>query len=61
MSIIGIDYGNKTTKLCSFYNAVFKNINSETDGRVFQSLIVFDNNIRYFSDFAKSKEKRLLS
>ena len=60
MSVIGIDYGNKTTKLCSFYNGVFKNINSETDGRVFPSLVVFDNNIRYFSDFAKSKQKKCI-
>tara|TARA_Y100001958_G_C21225791_1_gene551196 strand:- start:156 stop:1817 length:1662 start_codon:yes stop_codon:yes gene_type:complete len=60
MSVIGIDYGNKTTKLCSFYNGVFKNINSETDGRVLPSLVVFDHNIRYFSDFAKSKQKRCI-
>ena len=60
MSVIGIDYGNTTTKLCSFYNGVFKNINSETDGRVFPSLVVFDSNIRYFSDFAKSKQKKCI-
>ena len=60
MSIIGIDYGNKTTKLCSFYNGVFKNVNSETNGRILPSLIVFDNNIRYFSDFAKSKERKCI-
>jgi hypothetical protein len=61
MSVVGIDYGNKTTKLCSFYNGVFKNLNSETDNRILQSLVVFDNNIRYFSDFAKSKENRCIN
>ena len=51
MSVIGIDYGNSTTKICSFYNGVFKNIDSETNKRVLPSLVVFDNDIRYFSDF----------
>tara|TARA_B100000963_G_scaffold74763_1_gene62851 strand:+ start:3753 stop:5408 length:1656 start_codon:yes stop_codon:yes gene_type:complete len=60
MSVIGIDYGNSTTKICSFYNGVFKNIDSETNKRVLPSLVVFDNDIRYFSDFAKSKKNKCI-
>ena len=55
MSIIGIDYGNRNTKVSHFNNGNFNIIESELNERMYESFICIYDNKRYLHSYAKNK------